>query len=85
MWMVRTRCTFGNFKEFAIVFDRQSMMISSTNVGGGAFETNSTKMRIIDRYDVEVKDPDAIVVGSFKAVANQQATSPEASGSTAGK
>ena len=76
---------FGNFKEFAIVFDRQSMMISSTNVGGGAFETNSTKMRIIDRYDVEVKDPAAIVVGSFKAVANQKATTPEASGSTAGK
>lgn len=73
---------FGNFKEFAIVFDRQSMMVSSTNIGSGAFETNSTKMRIIDRYDVEVKDPDAIVVGSFKTVANQQATTPEASGVT---
>lgn len=76
---------FGNFKEFAIVFDRQAMTVDSTNIGGGAYETNSTKMRIIDRYDVEVKDPDAIVVGSFKAVANQKATTPEASGSTVGK
>lgn len=73
---------FGNFREFATVFDRQAMTIDSTNIGGGAYETNSTKMRIIDRYDVEVKDADAIVVGSFKTVANQQATTPEDSGKT---
>ena len=67
---------FGNFKEFATLFDRQALTVDATNLGGGAFETNTTKLRAIDRYDVEVKDADAIVVGSFKTVADQPVAKP---------
>ena len=47
------------------------MELTTTNIGGGAFETNTTKVRVIDRFDVEMVDDGAIAVGSFKTVANQ--------------
>ena len=47
------------------------MELTTTNIGGGAFETNTTKVRVIDRFDVEMVDDGAIAVGSFKTVADQ--------------
>lgn len=75
---------FGDLKQGITLFDREHMSLLSTNIGGGAFEQDLTKIRIIDRFDVEVIDDGAWAAASFKAVANQQATTPEASGA-AGK
>lgn len=73
---------YGDFKQAVTLFDREDMSLLSTNIGAGSFEHDETKIRVIDRFDVEQVDGDAYAVASFKAVANQQATTPEASGST---
>ena len=73
---------FGDFKQAITLFDRENMELMSTNVGGGSFETDTTKIRVIDRFDVQPIDDGAYAVASFKAVANQPATTPDASGST---
>lgn len=73
---------FGDFKQAITLFDRENMELMSTNVGGGSFETDTTKIRVIDRFDVEPIDDGAYAVASFKTVANQPATTPEASGTT---
>lgn len=62
---------FGDLKQAITLFDRENMELTTTNIGGGAFETNTTKVRVIDRFDVEMVDDGAIAVGSFKTVANQ--------------
>lgn len=73
---------YGDFKQAVTLFDRENMSLLSTNIGGGAFENDETKIRVIDRFDVEQVDGDAYAVASFKTVANQQATTAEASGVT---
>ncbi|MDY4728870.1 MAG: phage major capsid protein [Lactobacillus amylovorus] len=73
---------YGDFKQAVTLFDREDMSLLSTNIGAGSFEHDETKIRVIDRFDVEQVDGDAYAVASFKTVANQQATAPEASGST---
>ena len=74
---------FGDLKQGITLFDREHMSLLSTNIGGGAFEQDLTKIRVIDRFDVEVIDDGAWAAASFKTVANQPATT-EASG-VAGK
>lgn len=76
---------FGDFKQAITLFDRENMELMSTNVGGGSFETDTTKIRVIDRFDVEPIDDGAYAVASFKTVTNQAATTPEASGATTTK
>lgn len=73
---------FGDLKQGITLYDREHMSLLSTNIGAGAFEHDLYKVRVIDRFDVEVIDDGAWATASFKAVANQQATTPEASGST---
>lgn len=73
---------FGDLKQGITLFDRENMSLLSTNIGGGAFEHDNTKIRVIDRFDVEVVDDGAWAAASFKTVANQPATAPDASGST---
>ncbi|PEG89503.1 phage major capsid protein [Lactobacillus sp. UMNPBX7] len=73
---------YGDFKQAVTLFDREDMSLLSTNIGAGSFEHDETKIRVIDRFDVEQVDGDAYAVASFKAVANQEATTPEASGAT---
>lgn len=65
---------FGDFKQAITLFDRQDMQIMASNIAAGAFETNTYKVRVIDRFDVQATDKGAMAVGSFKAVANQTAT-----------
>lgn len=72
---------YGDFKQAVTLFDREDMSLLSTNIGAGSFEHDETKIRVIDRFDVEQVDGDAYAVASFKAVANQEATTPAASGS----
>ncbi|GAK32018.1 prophage protein, major head protein [Weissella oryzae SG25] len=67
---------FGDLKQAVTLFDRENMSLLSTNIGGGAFETDTTKIRVIDRFDVTATDTEAWVAGSFKAIADQQATTP---------
>lgn len=74
---------FGDLKQGITLFDRENMSLLSTNIGGGAFEHDLYKVRVIDRFDVEVVDDGAWATASFKTVANQPATTPEASGQTA--
>lgn len=76
---------FGDFKQAITLFDRENMELMSTNVGGGSFETDTTKIRVIDRFDVQQIDDGAYAAISFTTVANQAATTPEASGSTSQK
>lgn len=73
---------YGDFKQAVTLFDREDMSLLSTNIGAGSFEHDETKIRVIDRFDVEPVDGEAYAVASFKAVANQHATTPEASGKT---
>ena len=73
---------YGDFKQAVTLFDREDMSLLSTKIGAGSFEHDETKIRVIDRFDVEPVDGDAYAVASFKAVANQEATTPAASGST---
>ena len=62
---------FGDFKEGIRLYNRQQMSIMSTNVGAGSFETDTTKIRFIDRFDVELIDDGAFVAGFFKDISNQ--------------
>ena len=64
---------YGDFKQAITLFDRENMSLMTTNVGAGAFEHDETKIRVIDRFDVEQVDGDAYAVGSFKTVADQTA------------
>ena len=75
---------YGDLKQGITLYDREHMSLLSTNIGAGAFEHDLYKVRVIDRFDVEVIDDGAWAVASFKTVANQKATTPEASG-VAGK
>ncbi|MDI6503006.1 phage major capsid protein [Leuconostoc suionicum] len=64
---------FGDLKQAVTLFDRQQMSLLSTNIGAGAFEKDLTKIRVIDRFDVEATDTEAFVAGSFKEIADQTA------------
>ncbi len=55
----------GDLKEAIVLFDRQQQSIASTDVGAGAFETNTTKVRAIEREDVRLWDSEAVVYGQL--------------------
>jgi HK97 family phage major capsid protein len=55
----------GDLKSAVVVFDRQEISILTTNIGGGAFETNTTKSRVIIREDVQPWDTSAAIYGSL--------------------
>ncbi|XHH97486.1 phage major capsid protein (plasmid) [Limosilactobacillus fermentum] len=64
---------YGDLSQAVTLFDRENMSLLTTNIGGGAFETDQTKIRVIDRFDVEPTDTEAFVAGSFAAIADQPA------------
>ena len=70
---------YGDLSQAATLFDRQQMSLVVTNIGAGAFERDQTKLRVIDRFDVQATDADAFVAGSFSAIADQHANFPAAS------
>ncbi|ANZ70369.1 phage major capsid protein [Pediococcus claussenii] len=71
---------FGDLKQAVTLFDREMMSLYTTDVGAGAFEQDLTKIRVIDRFDVESTDSEAFVAGSFTKIADQlaQAAAPKA-------
>ena len=64
---------FGDLKQAVTLFDRENMSLLATNIGAGAFETDTTKIRVIDRFDVATVDNEAFVAASFTAIADQKA------------
>nr|DAL12988.1 MAG TPA_asm: major capsid protein [Caudoviricetes sp.] len=64
---------FGDLKQAVTLFDRENMSLLATNIGAGAFETDTTKIRVIDRFDVQTVDGEAFVPASFTAIADQKA------------
>lgn len=63
---------YGDFKQAMTLFDRENLSLLPTNIGGGAFETDTTKIRVIDRFDVQLTDTEAFVAGSFTAISDQK-------------
>lgn len=59
----------GDFKRAITLFDRQLLTIDSTNIGAGAFETNTTKLRGLLRMDVQKFDEKAIVFLQYDTAA----------------
>lgn len=55
----------GDLKEAVILFDRQQQSIAYTNLAAGSFETNTTKVRAIEREDVVAWDKEAVVYGQL--------------------
>ena len=64
---------FGDLKQAVTLFDRENMSLLATNIGAGAFETDTNKIRVIDRFDVQTVDEEAFVPATFKAIADQTA------------
>ena len=64
---------FGDLKQAVTLFDRENMSLLATNIGAGAFETDTSKIRVIDRFDVATVDNEAFVAASFTAIADQTA------------
>lgn len=62
---------YGDMSQAITLFDRENMSLLPTNIGAGAFETDTTKIRVIDRFDVKTTDSEALVAGSFTAIADQ--------------
>lgn len=61
----------GDLKEAVTLYDRENMSLLTTNIGGGAFETDTTKVRVIDRFDVQLVDDEAVVLATFTSIANE--------------
>ncbi|MDN6765931.1 MAG: phage major capsid protein, partial [Lactiplantibacillus plantarum] len=76
---------YGDLSQAVTLFDRESTSLLTTNIGGGAFEKDQTKIRVIDRFDVEPTDTEAFVAGSFAAIADQPANFAAGSTTTPGK
>lgn len=74
---------FGDLKQAVTLFDRENMSLLATNIGAGAFETDTTKIRVIDRFDVQTVDGGAFVPASFTAIADQTANFQAAAASKA--
>ena len=51
----------GDLKEAYKLFYDENYELLTTNIGAGAFETNTTKARVITRLDGSEKDKDAII------------------------
>lgn len=73
---------FGDLKQAVTLFDRENMSLLATNIGAGAFETDTTKIRVIDRFDVVTVDGEAFVPASFTAIADQTANFAASAGSS---
>lgn len=57
---------YGNFKKY-IFGDRQQMAFD-TDTGGKFFENDQTAMKVTERYDGRVGQPDAFIIGTGKIV-----------------
>lgn len=63
---------FGDYHMAITLYNYQRMTLVSTNIGGGAFEKDLTKIRAIDRFDVELLDEGAYVISTFTKIKDQE-------------
>lgn len=70
----------GDMKEAVTLYDRENMSLLTTNIGGGAFETDTTKVRVIDRFDVQLVDDEALVLATFATIADETPVEPPVEG-----
>ncbi|CAK1234242.1 phage major capsid protein [Fructobacillus cardui] len=66
---------FGDLKQAITLFDRNQMSLRTFDGTDRAATHDVTQVRIIDRFDVKSVDNGAVVVGSFKTIADSSATS----------
>lgn len=59
---------FGDLKQAITLFDRKQLSLRTFGETDRAARHDVTQVRVIDRFDVELVDKDAVVVGSFKEV-----------------
>lgn len=55
----------GDLKEAVILFDREDMSIAVSDSAEGAFLTDMTLFRVIEREEVKIKDDEAFVYGEI--------------------
>lgn len=55
----------GNFKALGTLFVRKGIEMASTNVGGDAWSTASSEVRVICRMDAQTVNPDAAFKATF--------------------
>jgi HK97 family phage major capsid protein len=60
----------GDLTQAITLFDREQMSLATTQEGAGAFEHDQTVVRVIDRFDVQFADTNAIVFAQFTALAD---------------
>lgn len=53
----------GDLKEAITIFDRETLTVDITNLAAGAWEKDQTKIKARERLDIQVVDPDAIIMG----------------------
>lgn len=58
----KTVIAFGDFKRGYRMFARRNFGISFTDIGAGAFETDSIRAKGIERFDGKIFDREAIVI-----------------------
>lgn len=75
---------FGDYKAYATLFDREHMELAYSDSAGNAFYRNQRKLRVIDRFDIQVVDEEAIAVGSFSKIADLVPTAKQVSATTEG-
>ncbi|WP_077369704.1 phage major capsid protein [Anaerosalibacter sp. Marseille-P3206] len=63
----------GDLKEAYKYFYDDDYQLLTTNIGAGAFETNTTKTRLITKLDGTEKDKDAILIAKIPIAAVPQA------------
>ncbi len=51
-----SKILIGDFTQYACLFRRQPLEVATTNIGGDAWETNSTEARAIMRMDAQIFD-----------------------------
>ena len=60
----------GALTEAVRLFDLQQMSLLATNIGAGSFENDLTKIRAIDRFDVELWDTESVIYAPFTGLAD---------------
>lgn len=60
----------GDLSQAVHLFDLQQMSLLTTNIGAGSFEHDLTKLRAIDRFDVQLWDAGSVVYAPFSAIAD---------------
>lgn len=55
----------GSMADAVTLFDRGVYEVKGTDVGGDSFKRNSYDIRVIDRFDVQLWDKEAVIAGAL--------------------